>query len=63
MKIEKNINKEEDINVNDILKILTTFNYSINIQRDYESYEKINFYMPTYKNLNLIHKYVETYGD
>ena len=60
MKIEKNINKEEDIKVNDILKILTTFNYSINIQRDYESYEKINFYMPTYKNLNLIHKYVET---
>ncbi|OQY09221.1 MAG: hypothetical protein B6I28_03445 [Fusobacteriia bacterium 4572_132] len=45
--------------INKILKLLKTFNYSINIQRDYLDEEKINFYMPTYKVIHLINKYID----
>lgn len=46
--------------ISEILKILKTFNYSINIKRDYVNEEKINFYMPTYRNLHLLHKYIDS---
>ncbi|MBP8017000.1 hypothetical protein KAZ01_03235, partial [Candidatus Gracilibacteria bacterium] len=46
--------------ISEILKILKTFNYSINIKRDYINEDKINFYMPTYRNLHLLHKYIDS---
>jgi len=42
--------------MNEIVKILDTNNYSINVKNDYMNLEKINSYYPTFRNLKLLDK-------
>lgn len=42
--------------MNEIVKILDTNNYSINIKNDYMNLKKINSYYPTFRNLKLLDK-------
>ena len=42
-----------------IINILDTNKYSVNIEADYRDKRKVNSYYPTYKNLRLIEKFLE----